>query len=82
MKENNCKENLNLSQPTTYIIKVPGHLDHPWADWYDEIIAAHKIEGTVLMTCLTVKVDQAALQGLLRRLYNIGLPIISIECVG
>lgn len=33
------------------------------------------------VTTLTVTVDQAALQGLLRRLYNLGLPLISVNCL-
>lgn len=69
-----------LDRPATYQIKVPGLLDASWADWDDKM--AIRTEVTVdgsAFTTLTGTIDQAALQGLLRRLYALGLPLISVS---
>jgi len=76
------KQKLTLDRPATYRIKVPGHLDESWSDWNGEMTVSVEIDGDGLpVTTLTSKVDQAALQGLLRRLYSLGLPLISVICV-
>ena len=68
--------------PVPYQIKVPGELDESWADWGGQmsIMVESKGDGPPVTT-LTGTVDQAALHGLLRRLYSLGLPIISVKCV-
>ena len=72
----------SLSRPATYQIKVPGHLDESWSDWAGEMTITVESEGHgPPVTTLTGIVDQAALQGLLRRLYSLGLPLISVNCV-
>ena len=80
----NHKQKLNLYRPATYQIKVPGELDHRWSDWYVGMkIAVGRDDNGLPVTTLTSTVDQAALQGLLRRLYSLGLPlisVISVEC--
>ena len=76
------KQKLTLDRPATYQIKVPGHLDESWADWTGWMTITVDTEGDGLpVTILTGTVDQAALQGLLRRLYSLGLPLISVICV-
>jgi hypothetical protein len=74
----NIKRKLTL-YPATYEIKVPGHLDQSWAEWTAgmEITAGDEDNGPPVTT-LTGTIDQAALQGLLRRLYAVGLPLISV----
>jgi len=76
------KPKLTLSRPITYQIKVPGHLDASLADWVGRITLTVESEddGTPVTT-LTGVIDQAALHGLLRRLYSLGLPLISVNCV-
>ncbi|MAT99273.1 MAG: hypothetical protein CL608_19215 [Anaerolineaceae bacterium] len=72
-------QKLTLYQPAAYQIKVPGHLDASWAAWDEKItITAEFEEGGTAVTVLTGTFDQAALQGLLRRLYALGLPLISV----
>ncbi len=79
---NEIKQKLTLDQPATYQIKVPGHLDERWADWFEGMTVTVESEGDGSpITILTGNVDQAALQGLLRRLYSLGLPLISVICV-
>ena len=80
MKEVNQK--LTLDRPATYQIKVPGHLDESWSDWAGGMTITVESEGDgPPVTTLTGILDQAALQGLLRRLYSLGLPLISVNCV-
>ena len=80
MKE--VKHKLTLDRPATYQIQVPGELDARWSDWAGGMTIAVESEGGCPpVTTLTGTVDQAALQGLLRRLYSLGLPLISVNCV-
>lgn len=77
MKE--IKQKLTLDRPATYQIKVPGEFDERWSDWAGEMTIRVESEGDgSSITILTCAVDQAALQSLLRRLYSLGLPLISV----
>jgi hypothetical protein len=76
------KQKLSLDRPATYKIKVPGHLDESWSDWAGGMtITVERGGDGPPVTTLTGTVDQAALQGLLRRLYSLGLPLISVNLV-
>jgi len=75
-------QKLTLDRPATYQIKVPEELDQRWSDWYRGMtIAVGRDDNGVSVSILTVTADQAALQSLLRRLYSLGLPLISVVCV-
>ena len=75
-------QKLTLYQPETYQIKVPGELGESWSDWAGEMTITVDSEGDgPPVTTLTGTVDQAALHGMLRRLYSLGLPLISVNCV-
>jgi SOS-response transcriptional repressor LexA len=77
---NEVKQKLTLDQPATYQIKVPGHLDESWSDWAEGMTMTVESGGDASPgTTLTITVDQAALHGLLRRLYSLGLPLISVN---
>ena len=79
---NKPKHKLTLYQSATYQIKVPGELGESWSDWAGGMaIAVDREGGGPPVTTLTGALDQAALQGLLRRLYSLGLPLISVHCV-
>ena len=74
----NEKQKLTLDQPVTYQIKVPGQLDDSWLDSGGELKIAVEIKADCPpVTTLTGTLDQAGLHGLLRRLYSLGLPLIS-----
>jgi hypothetical protein len=76
------KHKLTLYQPATYQIKVPGEIGQRWSDWVGGMTIVVKREDDGLpITTLTGTLDQAALQGLLRRFYSMGLPLISVVCV-
>lgn len=69
-----------LDQPATYQIKVPGVIDLLQADWASRM--AITVEGERYpITIITGEVDQAALHGILRRLYTMGIPLISVRWV-
>jgi hypothetical protein len=76
------KRKLTLDRLATYQIKVPGHLDEGWTEWDGRMTVTVESENDGQpVTTLTGSVDQAALQGLLRRLYSLGLPLISVICI-
>jgi hypothetical protein len=77
MKEVNQRP--SLARPATYRITVPGELDESWSVWTSgmRIVVQSEGEGPPVTT-LTGALDQAALQSLLRRLYSLGLPLISV----
>ena len=74
---------LTLDQPARYEIKVPGELDPSWSEWAGGMAVRTECEGDrpPVTTLSGTVVDQAALLGLLRRLYAVGLPLISVVCL-
>jgi hypothetical protein len=76
------KQKLTLDRPATYEIQVPGQIGENWSPWIGEMTIVVEREGDgPPVTILTGTLDQAGLQGLLRRLYSLGLPLISVVCV-
>ena len=62
--------------PVVYRIRLQGHLDQRWADWFDVRAITLEEGGETLLTCLVE--DQAALHGLLRKVRDLGLPLVSV----
>jgi hypothetical protein len=68
-----------MDKPTFYQIRVKGHLDEVLADWFEGLTISNQEDGeAVLSGRLT---DQAALQGVLKRISNLGLILISVNAV-
>jgi hypothetical protein len=59
-----------------YELRVAGHLDGRWAAWFDGLRLTHQSDGTTVIHGLVV--DQAALHGLLQRVRDVGLPLVSV----
>ena len=59
-----------------YEVRIKGHLDTRWASWFDGFSLTHRGDGTTVLAGFVV--DQAALHGVLRRLGDVGLPIVSV----
>jgi hypothetical protein len=77
------KQNLTLDRPATYELTVPGAFDKRMSDWVPGMtLTVESNDEGLVITTLTCTVDQAALQGLIRRLYSLGLPIISVNFIG
>jgi hypothetical protein len=79
MKDANWK--LGLDRPGLYEIKVPGRLDESWAEWFQgmTITVESRGDGPTITTLTGVVDDEAALQGLLDRLYALGLRLLSVR---
>lgn len=60
-----------------YIIRVKGHLDPFWQDWFDNLSITHEKDGTTLLSG-SLK-DQAALYGILIKTRDLGLTLLSLE---
>ncbi len=66
-----------MDKPTTYQIKVRGHLDAAWAEWFENLTISNQEGGEALLTGYLQ--DQAALQGVLKRISDLGLILISVN---
>jgi hypothetical protein len=63
-------------EPRLTEIRIKGHLDNRWTDWFDGLTITREDNGD---TCLSGPVvDQAALHGLLRKVRDLGLPLVSV----
>ncbi len=73
-------ESLQFDQTVIYQIKVQGRLDERWTHWFDGMsISFERPEDGSTVTVLTGSVaDQAALYGLINRVRDLGLPLISV----
>ena len=73
------KPRLTLVKPVVYQIKIPGDLTGSSSEWVDQLeLSIETDDAGNAVTTLTGELDQAALHGLLRRLYSLGLPLISV----
>jgi hypothetical protein len=64
------------SEPGRYEIRLKGHLDDKWAEWFDGLTITREENGETLLRGLVV--DQAALHGLLRKVRDLGLPLVAV----
>jgi hypothetical protein len=63
-------------QPMVYQIRIEGHLDRQWTDWFGGLSITLEDNGETLLTGPVV--DQAALHGLLRKVRDLGMPLLSV----
>jgi len=59
-----------------YDIRIKGHLDESWSAWLDDLVITHEADGVTRLSGPVA--DQAALLGLLRRLHDLGLTLLSV----
>ena len=69
----------DLNQPMVYQIRIKGHLGRNWTHWFGGLTITLEDNGETLLTGPVV--DQAALHGLLRKVRDLGMPLISAICV-
>ena len=61
-------------------IRVQGHLDERWSDWMEGLVFTHESDGTTTLTGPLA--DQSALHGVLTRIRDLALPILSVRRLG
>ncbi len=66
-------------QPTIYQIRVKGHLGSQWTDWFAGLTVTLEDNGETLLTGPVV--DQAALHGLIKKVRDLGMPLVSVVSV-
>ena len=66
-------------QPALYEIRIKGHLDDRWAAWFEGLAITREDNGDTLLTGPVT--DQAALHGLLRKVRDLGTPLLSVTRV-
>jgi hypothetical protein len=66
-------------QPVVYQIRIKGHLGAQWADWFGGVTVTLEDNGDTLLTGPVV--DQAALHGLLKKVRNLGMSLLSVISV-
>jgi hypothetical protein len=67
------------SQPLVYQIRIKGHLGQQWRDWFEGLTITLEEGGDTLLTGPVV--DQAALHGLLKKVRDLGLTLVSVSPV-
>jgi len=65
--------------PRIYKIRLEGHLDRQWTEWFDGLTITMEENGDTILTGPVL--DQAALHGLLRKVRDLGIPLLSINQV-
>ncbi len=69
----------HTDQPMVYQIRIKGHLSHQWIDWFEGLTITLEDNGDTLLTGAVI--DQAALHGLLKKVRDFGMPLISVDPV-
>jgi hypothetical protein len=76
---NEINSEIDPSQPMIYQIRIKGQLGRHWTDWFGGLTITLEDNGETLLTGPVV--DQAALHGLLRKVRDLGVPLLSVSRV-
>jgi hypothetical protein len=76
---NESKSKPTPGQTVIYQIRLKGHLDRAWTDWFEGLTITLEEDGDTLLTGPVI--DQAALHGLLKKVRDLGLPLVSVSQV-
>ena len=67
----------NRAMSDTYELRVQGHLDDHWSEWLGELAVQRQADGTTALVGPVV--DQAALHGVISRIRDLGVPLLSVR---
>src|SRR3954452_16975856 len=70
---------MDQGEPTVYQIRIKGHLGRQWTDWFEGLTITLEDNGDTLLTGPVA--DQAALHGLLKKVRDLGTPLLSVVCL-
>ncbi len=70
---------MNPAQPRIYQIRIRGHLGRQWTDWFEGLTITLEEDGNTLLSGRVV--DQSALHGILKKIRNLGMPLLSVNSV-
>jgi hypothetical protein len=73
---NEIEPKADSDQPVVYKIRIKGHLVPQWTDWFEGLAITLEEDGDTLLTGPVV--DQAALHGLLKKIRDLGMPLVSV----
>ena len=66
-------------QPKVFQIRIQGHLSQQWTDWFEGLTITLEEDGNTLLSGPVV--DQSALHGILKKIRNLGMPLLSVNSV-
>lgn len=69
----------HADQPMVYQIRIKGHLSSRWTEWFEGLTITLEEDGDTLLTGTVI--DQAALHGLLKKVRDLGMPLLSLNSV-
>ncbi|HEX2991296.1 MAG TPA: hypothetical protein VHO49_11500 [Anaerolineales bacterium] len=64
-------------QPGVYRIRISGHLGPQWAEWFEGLAITLEDDGSTLLSGPVI--DQAALHGILKKIRDLGMPLLSVD---
>ena len=70
----------DMGQPIVYQIRIKGHLGRQWMNWFEGLTITLEEDGNTLLSGLVI--DQAALHGILKKVRDLGMPLLSVNSVG
>jgi hypothetical protein len=73
---NELDPQINPGQPIIYQIRIKGHLGSQWTNWFEGLTITLEDNGNTLLTGPVT--DQSALHGLLKKVRDLGLPLVSV----
>ena len=73
---NEINSEIDPGQPLVYQIRIKGHLGRQWTDWFGGLTITLEDNGETLLTGPVV--DQAALHGLIKKVRDLGMPLVSV----